>query len=275
MSIAQNLEKLFSLSGKTIVLTGAAGGIGEALAHGLAGAGAEVLLCDIAVDRQEKIKADIIAAGGQARSYKLDVADLANIKAVVAQISEENTKIDVLVNCAGINRREGLLDVEEATYDRLMNINLKGLFFLSQEVAKQMMKRRAGNIINISSHNAVGMMGGNSVYGATKSAVSALTRSMAIEWAQFGIRANAIAPGHILTPLTQVTWDHPQRSKYLTERIAMRRPGLPEELVGIAVMLASDASSYMSGMTYHVDGGCLAGGSPWPYDTKYLIQGDD
>jgi len=274
MTIEKNLTQLFSLEGKTILITGASGGIGEALARGLAGAGGEMLLCDIAVERQEIIKDNIIAEGGKACSYKLDVADLADIKHVVTKIIAENGKIDVLVNCAGVNRREGLLDVEEATYDRLMNINLKGLFFLSQEVAKHMMQRRMGNIINISSHNAVGMMGGNSVYGATKSAVSALTRSMAIEWAQFGIRTNAIAPGHILTPLTQVTWDHPQRSQYLTERVAMRRPGLPEEIVGIAVMLASDASSYMSGMTYHVDGGCLAGGSPWPYDTKYSVQGE-
>lgn len=274
MTIEENLTKLFSLKGKTILITGAAGGIGEALAAGLAGAGADMLLCDIAVEQQEKVKDEIVAAGGQARCYRLDVADLENIRSVIAKIIAENGKIDVLVNCAGINRREGLLDVEEATYDRLMNINLKGVFFLSQEVAKCMILRRTGNIINISSHNAVGMMGGNSVYGATKSAISALTRSMAIEWAQFGIRANAIAPGHILTPLTQVTWDHPQRSQYLTERIAMRRPGLPEEIVGLAVMLASDASSYMSGMTYHIDGGCLAGGSPWPYDTRYSVQGD-
>ncbi|MGI6333115.1 MAG: SDR family NAD(P)-dependent oxidoreductase [Saccharofermentanales bacterium] len=275
MSIENYLGKLFSLKGKTILITGAAGGIGEALALGLASAGADLLLCDIAEDRQNRIKEEIIARGSRANCYKLDVSDFNNIKPVIAKVIAENEKIDVLVNCAGINRREGLLDVEESTYDRLMNVNLKGLFFLSQEVAKHMIKRRTGNIINISSHNAVGMMGGNSVYGATKSAVSALTRSMAIEWAQFGIRANAIAPGHILTPLTQVTWDHPQRSQYLTERIAMRRPGLPEELVGITIMLASDASSYMSGMTYHVDGGCLAGGSPWPYDTKYTLQGEE
>ena len=132
-----------------------------------------------------------------------------------------------------------------------------------------MMERHSGNIINMASHNSVGMLGGCSVYGATKSAVTALTRSMAVEWAQYGIRANALAPGHILTPLTTVTWEHPQRSQYLKERIAMQRPGSPEELVGVAVMLASDASSYMSGMMIHVDGGCLAGGTPWPYDTKY------
>jgi len=178
--------------------------------------------------------------------------------------------IDILINCAGINKREGFLDVEENTYDRIMDINLKGVYFLSQEVAKHMIKHKSGNIINVASHNSVGMLGGCSVYGASKSGVTALTRSMAVEWAQYGIRANAIAPGHILTPLTKAgTWENPERSAYLRERIAMKRPGTPDDLVGVVVMLASDASRYMSGMMVHVDGGCLAGGAPWPYDTNY------
>ena len=97
----------------------------------------------------------------------------------------------------------------------------------------------------------------------------ALTRAMAVEFAQYGIRANAISPGHILTDLTQVTWDHPTRAPWLRERIAMRRPGDPDELVGMAILLASDASSYMTGQAYHIDGGCLCGGAPWDYDTQY------
>jgi len=113
------------------------------------------------------------------------------------------------------------------------------------------------------------MLGGISVYGATKSGVVALTRSMAIEWAKHGIRANCICPGHILTPLTTVTWEHPTRGDYLRDRIAMRRPGEPGELVGMCVLLASDASSYMTGQPYYIDGGCLAGGDPWDFDTKY------
>jgi NAD(P)-dependent dehydrogenase (short-subunit alcohol dehydrogenase family) len=150
-----------------------------------------------------------------------------------------------------------------------MGVNLKGLYFITQETAKHMIKEKKGNILNISSHNAVGMLGGCSVYGATKSALAALTRSMAVEWAKYGIRANALAPGHILTDLTTVTWAHPERSQYLRERIAMERPGNPEELLGIAVMLVSDSSSYITGSMMHVDGGCLAGGAPWPFDTKY------
>lgn len=269
MTVSERLTGLFSLEGKTVILTGAAGGIGGALAKGLAEAGAEMLLCDISEEGLRAVQADIEAGGGKARIYRLDISKLEDITGCVAQMITDVGRFDVLINCAGINRREGFLDVTPETYDRIMDINLKGLYFLSQEVAKHMMKAHKGNIINMASHNSVGMLGGCSVYGASKSAVTALTRAMAVEWAQYGIRANAIAPGHILTPLTQVTWDHPERSVYLRERIAMRRPGTPEELLGITIMLASDSSSYMSGMMYHVDGGCLAGGSPWPYDTNY------
>ena len=266
---AEYLDKLFGLYGKKILLTGAAGGIGEALAEGLANAGGDMLLCDVAYEKTAALADRINKNGGAAAGYHMDVADLASIRKTVALIIADAGRIDVLINCAGINRREGFLDVTEEMYDRIMDINLKGVYFLSQEVAKHMITQKGGNIINVASHNSVGMMGGCSVYGASKSAVTALTRSMAVEWARYGIRANAIAPGHILTPLTTVTWEHPERSAYLRERIAMRRPGAPQELVGVTVMLASDASSYMSGMMIHVDGGCLAGGSPWPYDTKY------
>lgn len=269
MGVQEKLAELFSLEGKTILLTGAAGGIGSALARGLAGVGADMLLCDIAVDRLEQLGDSIRLDGNSASAYRMDMGDMDSVRDGVAQIIRDKGRVDVLINCAGINKRDGFLDVTEALYDKIMDINLKGLYFLSQEVAKHMMRAKKGNIINIASHNSVGMLGGCSVYGASKSAVTALTRSMAVEWAQYGIRANAIAPGHILTELTQVTWDNPQRAAYLTERIAMRRPGTPEELLGITVMLASDSSSYMSGMMVHVDGGCLAGGSPWPYDTQY------
>jgi gluconate 5-dehydrogenase len=268
MSIGSNLEKIFSLENKVVMLTGAIGGIGSVLAKGMADVGAQMALCDI-----DPVKLDDLASeinvNGIAKAFTLNILKMDSIKSCVENVIKEFGRVDVLVNCAGINKREGFLDVEEDTYDRIMGINLKGLYFLTQEVVKHMIKENKGNIINMASHNSVGMLGGVSVYGATKSAVTALTRSMAVEWAKFNIRANAIAPGHILTPLTTVTWENPERAKYLRERIAMGRPGNPEEILGLAIMLASDASSYQSGMMYHIDGGCLAGGQPWPYDTKY------
>ena len=242
------LKSVFGLEGKTAMITGAAGGIGAAISEGLAYAGAEVALCGRTL---EKCQA------------------LSEIVPRVEEIVARYGKIDVLFNVAGINKREGLLDVEEETYDRIMNTNLKGVYFVSQAVAREMYKRKSGSIINIGSHNDTAMLGGCSVYGAAKSGVIAITRSLAVECARYGIRCNAISPGHIITELTQVSWDSPNRAPYMRERIAMERGGQPEELVGMAILLASDASSYMTGQTYHIDGGCLCGGTPWEYDTKY------
>ena len=263
------LNSIFGLTGKTIVVTGAGGGLGLASSEGRRRAGAQVAMCNRTVSKCQPLADKINAEGGSASVHALDVTDLDSIRACVDEVLARWGKIDVLFNVAGINKREGLLDVEEADYDRIMDTNLKGLFFMSQAVAREMYKNRSGSIINIGSHNDEGMLGGCSVYGAAKSGVVALTRAMAVEFAQYGIRANAISPGHILTDLTQVTWDHPTRAPWLRERIAMKRPGRPDELVGMAILLASDASSYMTGQAYHIDGGCLCGGAPWEYDTKY------
>jgi NAD(P)-dependent dehydrogenase (short-subunit alcohol dehydrogenase family) len=269
MSVGSYLESIFTLENKVVMMTGAGGGIGSVIAEGLARAGASMALCDISNDALSAVQKNIAEEGGKATKHVFDISKMGEIKSTVSDVVDENGRVDVLINCAGINKREGMLDVEESTYDRIMDINLKGTYFLSQEVAKHMYEAKKGNIINVASHNSVMVLGGVSVYAATKSAIKALTQSMAVEWAQYGIRANAIAPGHILTPLTTVTWEHPTRSVYLKDRIAMRRPGDPEELVGVTIMLASDASSYISGAMIHVDGGCLAGGCPWDYDTKY------
>ncbi|NLE24051.1 MAG: SDR family oxidoreductase [Clostridiaceae bacterium] len=272
MSIEANLKKLFSLEGKVILITGAAGGIGAALSKGMAGVGGIMCNCDISEKGLKALEDEIAKEGGQSKSYILDVTNRDNIQSVIDSIVKEFGTIDVLVNVAGINKREGFMDVNEETYDRIMDINLKSVFFLTQAVVPHMMKKHSGSIINIGSHNATAMLGGCSVYGATKSGVVGLTRSMAVEWAEWGIRANAVSPGHILTPLTQVTWDHPTRGDYLRDRIAMRRPGNTDELLGIVVLLASDASSYMSGSNYVVDGGCLCGGMPWDYDSAYRYK---
>ena len=263
------LEKLFSLSGKVVLFTGATGGIGSELCEGLAKAGAIIALCDINQERLEELRDKIEAEGGKASTHILNVMDRENILSCVDEVGEKYGHIDVLVNCAGINKREGILDVEEDTYDRIMDINLKGTYMVSQAVGHYMRKQNSGSIINIGSHNTGWVLGGCSVYAATKSGMVALTKAQAVEWAKFNIRSNAISPGHIATPLTTVTWQHPERSKYLLDRIAMNRPGYPEDILGVCILLASDASSYITGCEYRVDGGCIAGGQPWPYDTKY------
>lgn len=269
MRVADNLEKYFSLEGKTVLFTGAAGGIGSAVARGLAMAGAKVALCDINEENLKAVKEQIVKDGGEASCHILNVTDMENIKSCVTEVAEKYGHIDVLVNCAGINKREGLVDVDEQTYDRIMAINLKGTFFVSQAVAPYMKEQNGGSIINIGSHNTGSILGGCAVYGATKCGVLSLTRTMAVEWAKYNIRANCVSPGHIKTALTVPTWEHPVRSKYLLDRISLDRPGYPEDIVGICVLLASEASSYITGAEIRVDGGCIAGGKPWPYDTQF------
>ncbi len=269
MNIAENLKQLFSLENKSVIFTGAAGGIGSAVAEGLALAGAEVALCDINLERLKKVQEKIEAAGGKATIHQLDVTDLDNIKTCVKEIADHYGHIDILVNCAGVNRREGLADVDEKTYDKMMSINLKGVFFMSQTVAYYMKEQKKGSIINIGSHNTGSILGGCSVYGATKCGVLSLTRSMAVEWAKYNIRANCVSPGHIQTELTVPTWENPVRAKYLLDRIALNRPGYPGDITGICIFLASEASSYITGTEVRVDGGCIAGGQPWPYDTNF------
>jgi len=269
MSVNTYLEKMFSLKGKTVLFTGAGGGIGSSVAKGLALAGADVILCDINIDGLADVKAEIKASGGNAYCVQMDVTNSEDVKQSVKAAAQINGRIDILVNCAGINKREGIVDVDEATYDRIMAINLKGAFLVSQAVAPYMKEQNGGSIINIGSHNTGWVLGGCSVYAATKSGVLALTKSMSVEWAKYNIRANCVSPGHIKTALTTVTWDHPERSKYLLDRIALNRPGYPEDIVGVCLLLASDASSYITGCEYRVDGGCISGGQPWDYDTNF------
>lgn len=269
MDVANNLRDMFSLEDKVVVLTGAAGGIGSSIALGMACAGAQVALCDINEEQLENIQTRITKAGGRSVYHLLDVTKIDNIADCMEKIVDSFGKIDILINCAGINKREGFMDVQEETYDRIMNINLKGVFLVTQAAAPYMKKQRKGSIINIGSHNTGSILGGCSVYGATKCGVLSLTRSMAIEWAKYNIRANCVSPGHIQTALTVPTWEHPQRSKYLLERIALNRPGYPEDIIGACIMLASDASAYITGTEIRIDGGCIAGGQPWDYDTDF------
>lgn len=269
MSETSYLERLFSLDGKVVVFTGAAGGIGSEIASGLAYAGALVALCDINMEHLEVLQKKIEEQGGRASCHLLDVTEQTSITGCVKEVAQLYGHIDILINCAGINKREGFMDVAEKTYDRIMDINLKGVFLMTQAVAPYMKEQRKGSIINIGSHNTGSILGGCAVYGATKCGVLSLTRSMAVEWAKYNIRANCVSPGHIKTPLTTVTWEHPTRSKYLLDRIALNRPGYPEDIVGVCILLASDASSYITGAEYRVDGGCITGGQPWPYDTEF------
>lgn len=220
----------------------------------------------------EAVKKEIQAADGECLTLKLNLPDEDSINTVVDTTIKTYGRIDVLANIAGINKRTLMTDGSEDTFDRIIGVNLKGAYLISIKVAKEMIKLNETlpeeekvrlSIMNVASYNSVMMLGGNSVYGMSKSGVAAMTRSQAIEWAKYGFRSNALTPGHISTKLTSQLWDDPYYSKYMLDRIAMARPGYPSDMLGMAVLIASDASAYMSGQLCVVDGGCLAGGQPW------------
>lgn len=261
---ASVLSDLFSLEGKVALITGAAGSIGSTLAYGLSFAGASVALADISTAPFETMVPTLIEAGRTACSYYVDLGRQETIEELVADVVAELGQVDILLNVAAINRREPILDVTQETYDRIMNVNLRGLFQLSQAAARQMRGRRCGGkIVNIGSINSEMGLDRVSVYGATKGGVKQLTKAMAVEWAPYNIQVNCIIPGFMRTPLSAPVWADPVRRAWMTSRIAMRRPGEPDELLGMAIFLSSKASSYVTGQSMIIDGGVLAGGSSW------------
>lgn len=253
---------LFDLSGRVALVTGAAGGIGRWLAAGLGSAGAAVLLTDLPDSDVDAVESTLRAAGIRCASEPVDLA----LPDAPARLIDAAARLGegphVLVNCAAVNRRMPLLDVDPLTYDHIMATDLRTPFFLSQAVASRMAELGGGSIVNISSINAAMALETVTVYGPAKAALSQLTKVMAVEWAHLGIRANAIGPGFIRTPLVEPLLDDPERGAWVRSRTPMRRAGEPRELVGACLLLASDAGSYLTGQTLYVEGGMLSG-SRW------------
>ncbi len=250
------LEK-FKLDGKVAIVTGAARGLGQGMAVGLAEAGADIVLVDI-LDMSDSQK-QIEKLGRRCEMVTADLSKKERVDQIINKALEVMRSIDILVNNAGIIRRAPLVEFSEKDWDDVMNINIRTLFFLSQAVAKVMIKQgRGGNIINVAS--MLSFQGGILVpsYTASKSAVMGLTRLLANELAPNNINVNAIAPGYMATDNTAPLRANPARSKAILERIPAGRWGEPEDLKGIVVFLASEASSYMNGYTVAVDGGWLA-----------------
>jgi NAD(P)-dependent dehydrogenase (short-subunit alcohol dehydrogenase family) len=252
--------ELFSLEGKVAVVTGAGGGIGRWLAAGLGAAGARVLLTDVAAEALADVEGALAAAGVGAGSLVADLVEEDAPERIVAGTVERFGRLDVLVNCAAVNRRMPILEMDRETWDLIVRVDLRVPYFLSQAAAPVMRDGGGGSIVNISSLNAAYALEQISVYGPAKAGLSQLTRVMALEWADFGIRANAIAPGFMDTPLAAPIWADPERRRWILNRVPLKRPGLPSELVGTCLLLASDAGSFLTGQTLYVDGGALAGG---------------
>jgi NAD(P)-dependent dehydrogenase (short-subunit alcohol dehydrogenase family) len=256
------LEELFSLHNRVALVTGASGNIGAVLAKGLACAGATMALHGRSVTKLSELKREIEEIGGTSDHFVADLSLLENIPVLVEEVIARFGRIDILVNCAGMNQREPIVEVTPEVYEQIMATNLRCVYFLSQAVLAQMIAQGGGKVINIGSLTSSVGLANVSVYGMTKSAVAHLTKSMAIEWAQHNIQVNCLCPGFIATDLTMPLWEDPQKRRWILDRLPIQRPGTPEDLVGMAIYLASNASSYMTGQTVYVDGGFLAG-SEW------------
>jgi 2-deoxy-D-gluconate 3-dehydrogenase len=259
--VTATLDTLFSLRGKVALVTGAGGAIGGVLSKVLAGAGAAVALHDITLERSDPRRSDIEAAGGRAIALQGDLVDAAACRRVVDEAQRVLGRLDVLVNCAGINRRKPIAEVTPDDFDAIVAVNLRALYFVCQAAQRHMAAEGGGKIVNISSLSARHAFNTISVYAATKAGVSQLTRAMAREWVKDNIQVNCIEPGFIQTELTRPLWDDPYRAEWFKRFIPAGRLGRPDELAGAALLLAGPASSYLTGQSITVDGGVLSGSS--------------
>lgn len=247
------------LNGKSAVVIGGTQGIGRAIALGLACAGSDVVASSRSAKAVEQMAKDIEAYGTRTLRIVSDVVNRNSLEVLHDAVIEEFGKVDILVNCAGITMRVPTLECSEETWDRIMDVNLTGTLRACQVFGKSMLARGHGRIINIASLSSFVAFHEVAAYGASKSAVAALTRSLAVEWSASGVTVNAIAPGVFPTELNRKIIESP-RGKELLLRSPMHRFGVVEEIAGAAVYLASDASSYTTGQIIIIDGGQLASG---------------
>lgn len=255
-----NMMKKFDISEKVAIVTGGNQGIGFEIAQGLAGAGATVVIANRREAEGQKAAQALKKEGLKSIAIPVDVSDMSSLKALVARAVKDLGGIDILVNNAGTTKRNPAEDVPEEEWDYLINTNLKGLFFCSQLVGREMIKRGKGKIINLSSFRIQKIAADRSIYSLTKAGITFLTRALAFEWAKYNINVNAIAPGITLTDFNRSHFEqHPQELEMFKQSIAKGRVGTPEDYAGAAVFLASDASDYMTGQTLFIDGGATLG----------------
>lgn len=245
----------FRLDGRRALVTGASSGIGQGCAVALAEAGAHVVLAARGIERLDSTVEALRKRGHGCEALALDVSD---VEAVQAAVSRQDT-FDILVNSAGLAIHSPALETQIADFDTVMNVNLRGAFFLAQAVAQKLFEaKKPGSLITISSQMA--HVGGidRSVYCASKFAVEGFTKAMAIEWGRAGIRINTLCPTFVRTPLTEQTFDQPERVRWIEEKIKLGRTGVVEDIMGAVLYLASDASALVTGTALMVDGGWTA-----------------
>jgi NAD(P)-dependent dehydrogenase (short-subunit alcohol dehydrogenase family) len=246
----------FSLEGRRALVTGASRGIGQALAVGLARFGADVAICARDSDRLQLCGELIEAAGRKAVPFQLDVRDIDAITPAIEKAASRLKGLDILINNAGVEEICSSIDVDEALWDRIVDTNLKGAFFVAQSAAKQM--REGGCMVNLASLTSGVGVPGATPYGASKTGILGMTRALATEWAPKGIRVNAIAPGYFRTGLTEVFYQNEAWCEAMLQKIPIGRFGNLDDLIGATVFLSSDAARYVTGQMLYIDGGFMA-----------------
>lgn len=249
---------LFSLEGKTALITGSSRGLGLAIAKGLAEAGARVVLNGVDGARLEASAEALRARGHSVSAEAFDVTDEAAVNAAFSRLDAAGVTIDILVNNAGIQLRKPLVEFGAEEWRRVIDTNLTSAFFVGREAAKRMIPRGRGKIVNIGSLMSAFARPTVAPYTAAKGGIKLLTQGMAAEWAEHGIQVNAIGPGYMLTDMNEALTSNPQFDGWVKARTPSRRWGRPEELVGAAVFLSSAASDYVNGQIIYVDGGMSA-----------------
>ncbi|MBN3343408.1 SDR family oxidoreductase [Pectobacterium brasiliense] len=251
--------KLFDLSGKTALITGSARGLGFSYAEGLASAGAAIVLSDIREETLNEAVQKLTAKGYNAKGYVIDVSKEDQIVNAFNLMDAAGIEIDIVINNAGIQHRQPLVDLALQDWQRVMDIHLTGTFLVSREAAIRMIKRgRGGKFINICSLTSEQARPTVAPYTAAKGGIKMLTRSMSAEWAEYNIQANAIGPGYILTDMNEALIKDVEFDKWVKSSNPTKRWGKTEELIGTAIFLSADASNYINGQIIYVDGGWLA-----------------
>lgn len=254
----QSIAQLFDLTGKVAIVTGGAMGIGQGIAFRLAEAGAAVMIADVNLEAAEDTASQIRVEGGKAKAIKADASSVADAKRTVQETVRAFGRLDILVNNAGVYPLAPALEVTEALWDKVMDINLKGLFFYTQAAAQEIVNEdHAGKIINIASIDALHPTGNLVHYDASKGGVVMVTKALALEFGPRNISINAIAPGGIQTPGASSPSTSDEMIQAFAARIPMRRMGVPDDIAKVVLFLASSASDYMTGSVVVVDGGFL------------------
>ena len=251
-----DVKALFDLSEKIAIVAGGSRGIGFAIAEGFASAGARVVVANSTPEQGERAAAAIRAQGREARAIPLDIRQRDSIARLVSETLAAYGRIDILVNAIGVIRRGPIEAVTEEDWDLMMGVNLRGAFLLCQDVGREMIRRRYGKIVNISSNVSQVLQPHRGAYAVTKAGMSHLTRVLGLEWAPHGINVNAIAPAPTITDLNRKFFeDNPKDLEARKQSIPLGRLGAPRDYVGAAIFLASPASDFVTGQTYFVDGG--------------------